>query len=91
MNPPILSPEHVMAARLEALAHATAVLLASRLSELTPQDAVRACALFSQPLAALPTDVPPEANAVRRQHREVMLDTLETIAERALTLRQPAG
>ena len=91
MSTPILSPENVMAARLEAVAHATSVLLASRLSELTDQDAARACALFAEPLASLPTDVPPEANAVRRAHRAVMLDTLETIADRALQLRQPAG
>ena len=90
MNPPTLSPEHVTAARIEALSHATAVLLASRLSELGPHDAARACELFATPLAAMPTDVPTEENAVRRQHREIMLDTLESIADRALQLHQPA-
>lgn len=84
-----LSPDRVMAARIEAVAHAAAILLATRLSELSNAEAVRACEVFSTPLAAEPGDVPAEANGVRRQHRAVMVDTLESIADRALQLRRP--
>jgi hypothetical protein len=69
-------------ARMEALAHATAVLLADRLAGLEPNRAAQACAVFASPFA-IQNDTGPR--------RGVMLDTLEDIAERALILAVPQG
>jgi class 3 adenylate cyclase len=83
-----MSTTEILAARLEAVAHATAVLLASRLTELNPRDAARACDLFTSVLP--PTeDLPFETNGVRRERRAIMTDTLEAIADRALEMAQP--
>ena len=67
-------------ARMEALAHASAVLLADRLAGLEPTRAAQACATFASPFGIL-NDTSPR--------RGVMLDTLEDIAERALILAVP--
>lgn len=67
-------------ARVEALAHVSAVLFADRLIGLEPTRAAQACALFATPFA-----VQQEASA----RRGVMLDTLEDIAERALIIAGP--
>jgi len=80
----------ILKARLEAVAHAAAVLLASRLSELPAAERAQVCAMFAGPLVPpnldLPAALPFETNAVRRDRRAAMLDTLEAIADRALVL-----
>jgi hypothetical protein len=73
-----------MKGQIEALAHASAILLGARIRHLTPGDAATACRVFATPL----TDPAPTEDPLRRG---VMLDTLGDIAERALTLSRPQG
>jgi class 3 adenylate cyclase len=83
-----MTMNEILAARLEAVAHATAVLLASRLTELSPRDAARACDLFTGALGAT-DDLPFQTYVDRRERRAIMTGTLEAIADRALEMAQP--
>lgn len=74
----------VIRGQIEALAHASAILLGARIRHLAPGDAATACRVFATPL----TDPSPSDDLMRRG---VMLDMLGDIAERALTLSRPQG
>ncbi|ATC34145.1 hypothetical protein CA606_18410 [Caulobacter vibrioides] len=74
----------IIKGQIEALAHASAILLGARIRHLTPGEAATACRVFATPL----TDPTPADDPARRG---VMLDTLGDIAERALMLSRPVG
>lgn len=68
--------------RIDALLHATAVLLAGRLHGQTAARAALACQLFSTSIGEAPQ---PCTNGVR-ERRAVITDTLEAVADRALAM-----
>lgn len=80
-----MSELEILRAKVEALSHASAVLLGARLMTLDPATASIACQIFASPFGS------PGERQAERGRRDVMLDTLEDIAERALTLARPKG
>lgn len=72
-----------LAAKLDATMHVAALLLANQLDGRQAGDAAAACDMLSRTIA-----FPPETatNAVRAERRTIMLDTIDAIGERALSM-----
>jgi hypothetical protein len=70
----------LLAARLEATMHVTALLLANRLDGMRADEAAAACDMLTRTIAPA-NDAAPEIRAARRNE---VLEAIDTIGERAL-------